>query len=569
MDKLPLSEAKKLVIKGEWYKLVDFTGNAKDFDDPEDRQKYLIGLLEKRKKRLGSRRWRIKHLYKIVNKDGKLVVFKPNDEQWKLFDKYEEKNSIGEGARIRILKGRQFGITTFHCIYYLDDVIWTPGRTNAIIAHEKEPLTRIFETVKRAYEKICLPENMKPKADTDNIRELSFNVTSSKIYVALKVRSGTVHKLHVSERAFIVDPVELKTGSYQAVPANGMITEETTAKGRGEFYKAWSKGLGWENIFLSWKDHKEYSVKKRPNFWFPEHEDYLNEHGLTEEQKNWWMVKFAEIDIDENSLISGIDLMKQEYPLTPEEAFVANSNTVFTNYQWIQEKQFRRIDLLSLKSDYPIIAPKSNLIMWRERIPGVGYSIGADVAEGLSKGDNSCAYVINNEELRVEAVWHGKIEPEAFAQVLFLLGKYYNEAWLGIERNNHGLTVIDNIKRDYPNLYRQRVHDRLIDGLTEKLGWTTSAKTKPLMIDDLKYLIRKEELVIYDTEIIKEFSDYVADDSGRTNALPGSNDDRIMALAIAYQVYKKHPHNPRQTTGVMTLEQHAMALERKSRENLG
>lgn len=548
---MTLTEAKHLVRIGEWWRLAKW-----------DNQ-------EKRKKRFSSRRWRITHLYKIVNKEGKLVVFKPNNEQWMLFDNYEKKLALGEGIRIRILKGRQFGITTFHCIYYLDDAIWNPGRTNAIIAHEKEPLIRIFETVKRAYEKICLPPEMKPKADTENVRELSFSATSSKIYVSLRVRSGTVHRLHVSERALIVDPTELKAGSYQAVPVNGMITEETTARGRGEFYKAWTKGLGWENIFLSWKDHYEYRIKKKPNFWFPEFEAYLDEHGLDEEQKNWWMTKFAEFDAEDGSLISGIDLMKQEYPLNAEEAFVANSNTVFSNYQWITEKPYRRIDLQSLKTNYLVIAPKSNLIVWRERIPGVGYSIGADVAEGLSKGDNSCAYVINNEELRVEAVWHGKIEPEAFAQVLFLLGTYYNEAYIGIERNNHGLTVIDNIKRDYANLYRQRTHDRLVDGMTEKLGWTTSGKTKPLMIDDLVSLIKKQELIIYDTEILKEFSDYVADDAGRTNALPGSNDDRVMALAIAYQVYKKHPHNPRQFNKEMSLQQHAMSISRGNRENLG
>lgn len=551
--KISLSDAKKIVKIGEWWKLADWNNSTK------------------RKSRLGSKKWRITHLYKILNKDGKTVVFKPNAVQWVLFHDYEQLLKTGEGIRYRILKARQMGCTTFHCIYYTDDIIWTPGLTAAIIAHKKEPLEKIFEIVKRAYEKICLPEALKPKADTENVRELSFKELDSRIYVSLAVRSGTVHRLHVSERAYIPDPIELKTGSYQSVPVNGVITEETTAKDMGEFYQAWDKGTGWSKRFLSWLLHEEYQLDNAPNFWFPEHDKYLEEIGATEKQKNWWMKKYAELDADIKSdeLIEGIDLMKREYPACAEEAFVSNSNTVFKNYDWIIEKPCRKIDVQSLQSGWLEINTKSNLTLWKEAVPGVGYSMGVDVSEGLAKGDYSCIYVLNNQLLRVEAVWHGRIDPDVLAKIVFVLGIYYNEAYIGVERNNHGITVIDHLKHEYQHLYRQRVYEGRIDKQTEKIGWVTTLKTKPLMINDLKKLIRDEELEIHDAEIKKEFNTYVSDDAGRTNALSGNYDDRIMALAIAYQVYKKHPGSPVDKSPERSLHEMAISFPGKTRSGLG
>jgi len=549
--KVSLSLAKQMVRDGNWW----------DFCSPE-----------KFNDRLSSKKWRMNHLYKILDKDSKISVFKMNSSQERIFNNYKMQIKAGFGVRARELKARQMGITTFHCIYYLDDAIWNEGITAAIIAHKQEPLEKIFEIVKRAFDTICLPPDLKPVAKTENVRELAFEATDSRIYVSLAVRSGTVHRLHVSERAYVKDVKELKAGSYQAVPASGYITEETTANGMNEFYAAWSaKSASWEHLFMSWLEHKEYRTQRKPAKVYPEYFKYLNKHNATPEQRNWWFRKFDEFDRD-------FDLMRQEYPSTEEEAFVINTNTVFKNYQWIEAKPSRKIEVDSLKDGWLVENRKSPLTIWKEVEIGSGYSIGVDVAEGLRDGDFSCVYVINNRYLRVDACWHGHIDPDRLAPIVAAIGYYYNEAVVGVEINNHGLTTITSLRAIYNRHYKRTTFDKMVNTQVDKIGWHTNTKTKVLLIDDLARVIRDELIEVHDEDLKKEMNTYVREetDAGNVimNALSGCYDDRIIGVAIAYQVYKKYPHSPADTDAQKTLDFYAKSSRKfngvsRDRDNLG
>jgi hypothetical protein len=72
--------------------------------------------------------------------------------------------------------------------------------------------------------------------------------------------------------------------------------------------------------------------------------------------------------------------------------------------------------------------------------------------------------------------------------------------------------------------------------MTAKLGWTTTARTKPYMIDKLAEFIRELHLGIYDDLLIAEAFTYIIEDNGKTNAQPGTHDDTIMACAIMLQL---------------------------------
>ena len=56
------------------------------------------------------------------------------------------------------------------------------------------------------------------------------------------------------------------------------------------------------------------------------------------------------------------------------------------------------------------------------------YCIGADVAEGLIDGDYSVGIVGSSDDMRVDAMFHGHIDPDLFGEELVKLAKYYNEA---------------------------------------------------------------------------------------------------------------------------------------------
>src|SRR5690606_20880486 len=90
--------------------------------------------------------------------------------------------------------------------------------------------------------------------------------------------------------------------------------------------------------------------------------------------------------------------------------------------------------------------PKGYISIWKEPEPDLFYCIGADVAEGLAHGDFSCAYV-GDPQFDVVAEWHGHIDPDLYGVELVKLARYYNDAYLGVENNNHGLTTLSSIKK--------------------------------------------------------------------------------------------------------------------------
>jgi hypothetical protein len=142
-----------------------------------------------------------------------------------------------------------------------------------------------------------------------------------------------------------------------------------------------------------------------------------------------------------------------------------------------------------------------------------------------------------DEQLDLCASWHGHIDPDLFGDEAIKLAKMYNDAYIGIESNNHGLTALKSItNKEYWNVFYQKTYDKINDQITQKLGWSTNIKTKPLMINKLAEYVRERYLGIYWDTLINELYTYVIDDEGRTNAQQGAHDDTVMALAIALQL---------------------------------
>ena len=135
-------------------------------------------------------------------------------------------------------------------------------------------------------------------------------------------------------------------------------------------------------------------------------------------------------------------------------------------------------------------------------------------------------------------MWYGHIDPDLFGYELVKLARYYNDAYLGVEANNHGLTTLKAIQRyDYWNLYFAKIYDRFTDSITQKLGWQTTSKTKPMAIDKLAEFVREFHIGIKSKTTIQELLTYIIEENGSTNAQQGCHDDCVMSLAIALQIW--------------------------------
>lgn len=462
--------------------------------------------------RIKDKLWRLTHLYKIVNKQGESQQFKLNDEQLDLFNKYQSKDSLRE----RILKDRQIGITTFHCLYYLDEVIFNRNRTAAIIAHRREALERIFRVVQYAWQ--SMPDMLRPKASMENKRELKFLEPNSSIYIELKVRSGTVHHLHVSEIAYIDEQEELKAGSFQAVPIDGDITLETTGNGINQFYDDWhAPSTLWTNHFYSWLQHKEY-VSKTDRI--GKYEEYLKGIGATQDQKNWWYGKLEEFGND-------VELLRQEYPATANEAFITSGKGIFNE----SLNDITELKPIESVDDYEV---------YEQPIDGNEYCLGADTSGGFADGDRSCFYIFDSKTQKPVMRWKGVIAPDILGLEIKKWATKYNNAFVGIEVNNHGLTTINTIKDDYSNMYKRERRDRVTNEITKELGWQTTEVSRREIIDRIRlYLRETKELP---KSLIGELRTFVRKENGKCEAETGQHDDEVFGFGISLMMVDAQPY---------------------------
>ncbi len=315
-------------------------------------------LTEKQKALLKSRLWRLNHLYKIKDKNGKCVTFKMTPEQLEYFDGMHDRNVI--------LKARQLGFTTEVCIIQLDLAIFHKKEC-ALIAHSLPDAERLFRNKTQfAYQRMTDDIKLANPLVKETTSEYVFAKGGS-VTVSTSFRGGTLYSLHVSEFGKICakwpeKAKEIVTGAFEAVPLGGVITLESTAEGRaGYFYdycqdaeKALLQGkelsnLDWKFFFFSWWKNPQYAID--PVEPLPQRlDDYFAEmeakHGVVvnERQKAWYYAKEKTLGDD----------MKREYPTIPAEAFQQSVEGAYyaKQFRWLYTN--KRIGKIPDNSHLPV-----------------------------------------------------------------------------------------------------------------------------------------------------------------------------------------------------------------------
>lgn len=287
--------------------------------------------------------WRLSNLYKIITKGedddlmldspGLVITFTPNASQQQLLATLWYRNII--------LKARQLGFTTLITILWLDTALFSKSPIRCgIIAQDKEAAENIFrEKVKFAYEN--LPTELRDRfpLKRDSASELLFEHNGSSIRVATSMRSGTIHRLHISEFGKICakapeKATEIVTGSIPTVPNNGILVIESTAEGQdGPFYTMTERAKGQKQQgaklspkdfrlhFFPWWSNPAYAIDPDGVLFTEADQKYFLEiesktHVPLSLRQRAWYVATRDSDFSGDPT-----LMWQEYPSTPEEAF--------------------------------------------------------------------------------------------------------------------------------------------------------------------------------------------------------------------------------------------------------
>lgn len=524
--------------------------------------------------------WYMENFLKIRDKKSRLIPFKCNEAQLEFQRVIDENTRQGKPHRYIILKARQLGFSTFTEGKIFHDTVTRENTNSLIIAHEDKATQNLFQMSKLFYEE--LPASLKPMKKYSNEKALVFeNPTTdsyekqqnpglrSKITCATAgtsdtARSGTYHNVHVSEVAFFPNAQNTMTALLQCVPdePNTFVVLESTANGiGGYFYDMWNDAIEGRNdftpLFFPWFTDSAYTAEfenesKKEEFIKEINAMVLDSSGKMVHTEEWFLMNEFDLTLEQlywrkktiaNKCGGDLEMFHQEYPATPQEAFIASGRPRF------DVKVLREYDMNCTEPEHIGYLQNNNrqisfhdedggmLQIWQMPVSNKFYTIGADVAEGLETGDYSVA-VVMDDSLNVVAKYRGHIDPDLYGIELVKLGWFYNEAYIAVENNNHGLTTLKSILRqEYYNVLYTKSYDRVNDVVSKKLGWSTTRKTKPYMIDKLAEYIRERFLGIKDKEIIMECYSYVIDEKGITNAQEGKHDDCVMALGICLMAF--------------------------------
>jgi hypothetical protein len=485
---------------------------------------------------------------KIRTKAAKIIPFTLNEAQHILDDAITESIRKTGMIRIIILKGRQQGLSTYVGGYLYFRVSQATARKAIVVTHKSDSTNALFNMTKRYHENV--PASLKPSTSYSSRKELTFDKLDSSYMVATAggdgiARGETITEAHLSELAFwkASTAKENLNGLLESIPdeEGTAIFIESTANGvTGPFYEMWKGAVeginGYTPVFIPWYIQREYRSKDCPeNFILTPDEEVLRDkypQYMDNERLHWRRKKIAQ---------KGLELFKQEYPCEPEEAFLTTGRPVF-DVQYITERMDKLTDgplrRMALEADEFVDHVVGELCVYREIDPGEVYVIGADVAMGVRGGDYSVAQVLDSSKRQV-ATWRGHVHPDFYAEVLYRLGMMFNTAKIAVESNNHGLLTVNNLYKiwHYPYVFTSVKEEQIGDIETPNLGFNTNARTKPLIIDDLRASMRVGELQLNDKVTMREMLTYVVKESGKLEAEDGCYDDCVMALAIANHVH--------------------------------
>lgn len=532
----------------------------------------------------------IEKYLKIQDKNSKIVPFKMNKPQMKLYNALKKQYEQGKPQRAVVLKARQMGFSTLTEGIIFKKTVTAFNIKSGIITHEASATDNLFNMSKRYLDN--LPDEMKPQIKKSNAKELVFDsekgtglkgiikcMTAGNTTVG---RSDTFQNLHISEYAFWGGKKkDTLIGLLQSVPntKDTMIVVESTANGYDDFKDMWDDAVEGKSdfipVFCAWWELDEYR-KEYNGFELNEEEIELKElYNLDNEQLAWrrWCIQ--------TNCRGDVNLFKQEYPSCPEEAFMSSGNCVFDKEKIInriqQIKDIKPLKRGSFLYDYDGLNITN--IRWQEDKNGIikiykdveknrPYVLGGDTAGDGS--DNFVGEVLDNISGEQAAELSHETDEDLYARQMYCLGMYYNQALIGVEVNFSTYPQKELERLRYPKLYQRQVEDSKTHKFMQKGGFKTTQITRPIIIAGLVGIMRDNIEVFNSIKYLRESLSFIKNEDGRPEAEQGKHDDRVMAMAIAYYIRPQQQMTIEEEKTTEELEyEEKQYIERQSYINYG
>jgi hypothetical protein len=414
-----------------------------------------------------------------------------------------------------VLKARQLGLSWLKIADSLHRCLFRPSQLVMCYSLGADEAADLVTRAKFLYEH--LPDWMRarlPALTRDKAGTLGFangSILKSRAATKRAGRSFTASEVVADEFAWMQYAQMLYDAAMRAVEAGGRFVIISTAAGAaGPFHDVWQDAYqgtsDFAPVFLPWD--------ARPG------------------RDRAWYEKQVRNATDPT-------VIPQEYPATPEEAFIASGRTRFQP-AWItaqagnvQDPPVPRESLPPGLANLDLGRAANRLDVWIPPTTNLRIVVGADCAEGLAHGDYDAAIGVDLSSGMEVFTLRGHWEPDEYARLLIRLAVLY-DAELVIERNNQGHAVLLAARQLNAGRERKGLRPaRLALGHDGRLGWVTSSATKPAMIAAVAARLRDGKLVIRSKATLGELRIYSVLDNGDLGAPAGKHDDLVMALGCA------------------------------------
>ena len=400
-----------------------------------------------------------------------------------------------------ILKARQLGISTIAAGYIVWLMLFHRDKNILVMATKFKTASNLVKKVKAIMKN--LPEWIViSEISIDN--RSSFELSNGSQIQAASTsgdagRSEALSLLVIDEAAHVENLTELWAGLYPTISTGGRVIALSTPNGVGNwFHKTYAEAEDGSNDFhhisLPWDVHPD-----RDTEWFAKETRNMSRREVAQE-------------LECNFNTSG------ESVIHPDDI------------AWIEE---------GVRDPKYRTSFDRNLWIWEEYDASCTYLLVADVARG-DGADYSVFHIIKLDTMEVVAEYQGKPNLDMYSNILMQAGGEYGNCLLVVENVGIGISVLEKlVDLQYPNLYYsiKGTHEFVESHQGESSnsavpGFTTSTKTRPLIVAKLEEFIRNKLIKVYSVRFSNELRTFIWH-NGKPQAMRGYNDDLTMALAIA------------------------------------
>lgn len=451
----------------------------------------------------------VRQYVKIIHVDRGLIPFELFDFQKETLESFDQEN------KVIVRLPRQMGKTTTTAAFFLWYILFHDNKVCAILANKASTAREILSRIKLAYEHLPLwlqqgvVEWNKGSIALENGSRVLAAATSSS-----GIRGYSLSLVFLDEFAHVHNNIaeEFFTSIFPTI-SSGKETKiliASTPNGLNHFYKFWvdaeEKRNGFKTLFFPWHAHPD-----RDHEWMEKQLQVLGDVKFRQEV-------LCEFLGSSDTLISGTALSKLIYhvPLRKEQ----------------------------------------HLDVYEDPIDNHTYVVTCDVSHGLDQDASAFSvFDVTTVPYKQVAKYHNAtLPPLLLPTILSTVGMTYNKAFILVELNDVGSQVAESLHHDleYENIFRtegfQRQGAKVSAGFKRRvlMGLRMTEPVKRIGCSNLKTLIERDKLLIYDFATISELSTFTQ--QGNTyKAEEGYHDDIVMTLVLfgwlASQKYFREEHN--------------------------